>query len=184
MTMIASRRQLRAAFIRWSLLLVPLCILLGMVSAQISGSGADDPWFAALRKPAIYPPAYLFAVVWTVLYAMMGFAAALVLSARGAKGRGLAIVVFFVQLAVNLAWSPVFFGQRDISTALGVVALLDALVLITLILFWRVRPLAGLLLVPYLGWGLFATALNWQFLEANPDAGQPAANGAVQRVEF
>ena len=184
MNQLASTGQLRASFLRWALVLVPGVVLLGFVSAQLAQSGPDNPWFAGLAKPAIYPPPAVFGIVWTVLYLMMGLAAALVAAARGARGRGLALGLFALQLLVNLAWSPVFFGLHRMSGALGVIALLDLLVLLTVASFWRVRPLAAMLLVPYLGWVLFAMVLNWQFLALNPDAdGMPTAN-AVTRVQL
>lgn len=184
MNQLASTGQLRASFLRWALVLVPVVVLLGFVSSQLAQSGPDNPWFAGLAKPSLYPPPAAFRIVWTVLYVMMGLAAAMIGAARGARGRGLALAVFALQLLVNLAWSPVFFGMHLMSGALGLIIALDLLVLLTLALFWRVRPLAGLLLVPYLGWVLFATVLNWQFLDANPDAdGMPTAN-AVTRVQL
>jgi translocator protein len=184
MNQLASSGQLRASLLRWALVLIPGIVLLGFVSAQLADSGPDNPWFAGLAKPALYPPPATFGVVWTALYLMMGLAAALVGAARGARGRGLALAVFALQLLVNMAWSPVFFGLHRMSTALGIVIAMDVLVLLTLILFWRVRVLAGALLVPYLAWILFATVLNWQILALNPDAdGMPTAN-AVTRVQL
>lgn len=181
---IASAGQLRASTIRWALVLVPVIVLLGIVSSQLSGSGPDDPWFAALDKPATYPPAWMFGVVWTILYALMGLALALVITARGARGRGMAIIVFAVQLTLNLAWSPLFFGAHQMQAALVLIAILDLAVIATVALFWRVRPLAGMLLVPYLAWILFATVLNWQFLNLNPGMDGQQVSGAVQRYEF
>jgi benzodiazapine receptor len=184
MNQLASTGQLRASLLRWALVLVPAVVLLGFVSAQLGGSGPDNPWFAGLVKPAVYPPPALFGIVWTVLYVMMGLAAAMIGAARGARGRGLALAVFVVQLLVNLAWTPVFFGLHLMSAALAVIAALDLLVLLTVLLFWRLRPLGGMLLLPYLAWVLFATVLNWQFLQLNPDAdGMPTAN-AVTRVQL
>jgi len=184
MNQIASTGQLRASFLRWALVLVPAVILLGFVSGQAGGSGPDNPWFAGLAKPGIYPPPAAFGIVWSVLYLLMGLAAALVGAARGARGRGLALAIFALQLLVNLAWSPVFFGMHLITAALWVILALDVLVALTVVLFWRVRPLAGGLLLPYLAWILFATVLNWQFLQLNPDAdGMPTAN-AVTRVQL
>ena len=185
MNFLASREQLRASLIRWALVCVPLCVLLGFLSGQLSGSGAGDPWFDALAKPAIYPPPATFGIVWSILYAMMGFALALVGSAWGARGRAAAIVVFAVQFLLNLAWSPVFFGAHQITGGLIVIAVLDLLVLLTTVLFWRVRKLAGLLLVPYLAWVLFATALNYEFLRLNPQAdGAEGGTGAAVRVRI
>jgi translocator protein len=169
MNMIASTDQLRGTFIRWSLLFVPSFVLFGMLSAQLSGSGPVDPWFAGLAKPASYPPPAVFGLVWTMLYALMGFSLAVVASARGASGRGSATLAFFVQLAINLAWSPVFFGAHQITGGLIMIALLDVAVVVTILLFRRVRPVAAMLLLPYLAWILFATFLTWEFREANPE---------------
>lgn len=184
MSMIASSGQLRASYIRWALFLVPAIVLLGVMSGQLSGSGADNPWFAALEKPALYPPGWTFGVVWTVLYALMGLALAMILAARGARGRGLATAVFLVQLALNLAWSPVFFGAHSISGALGLIVAIDIAVGLTLILFWRIRRLAGILLLPYLAWVLFATYLTWDIHRLNDGMDGGEVSGAVQRVEF
>lgn len=182
MNRLASSGQLRASFIRWAIFLVPLVLLLGYLSGEISGSTAQTPWFEALEKPSIYPPAATFGIVWAILYVMMGLALALVCSAWGARGRGLAITVFLLQLVLNLAWSPVFFGLHQIEMALWIIIALDVLVILTVILFWRVRRLAAVLLLPYLAWILFATALNWQFLQLNPNAAE--VTGAVERLEL
>ena len=78
MNELASRGHLRAEFVRWALFLVPGIILLGYLSAMISMSGPQNPWFASLNKPAIYPPPMTFSLVWTALYALMGLSAALI----------------------------------------------------------------------------------------------------------
>ena len=183
MSALASPAQLRASFIRWSLFLVPGIVLLGFFSGT-AGGGAGTPWFASLVKPSLFPPPATFGIVWTILYVLMGLAMALIVTARGAPGRTAAIVVFVLQLAMNLAWSPLFFGAHQITNALYLLLAIDLAVLTTLILFWRVRPLAGMLLLPYLAWVCFATVLNWQFLEANPDADGQEVSGAVSTVEF
>ena len=184
MTELASSGQLRAAFLRWALVLVPGMVLLGFVSSMVSGSGPDNPWFAGLVKPAIYPQPQVFGIVWSVLYALMGLALAVIMSARGAWGRGQAVVAFIVQLLINLAWSPVFFAAHQIAGALVVIGVLDVALIVTIRLFWRVRPLAGALLLPYLAWILFATLLNWQFLQANPGADGQRGASAVQRIQL
>jgi tryptophan-rich sensory protein len=175
MTELASPSQLRAAFLRWSLVTVPAVVLLGFLSGQVAGSAADNPWFAALFKPVTYPPPQTFGIVWTVLYVMMGLSLALLITARGASARGLAIGLFVVQLVLNLAWSPLFFAMNRISAALALLAVLDLVLLATVAVAWKVRPRAGMLLVPYLAWCLFATLLNWQILQLNPDADGPVA---------
>jgi len=169
MTELASPGQLRASLLRWSLFLAPLLLLLGTLSGMMSGSGGNNYWFAGLEKPAIYPPPATFGIVWTILYLLMGIALAMVVTARGAPGRGLAIAVFAVQFLLNLAWSPVFFGMQLLVPAFYLLLAIDVAVLLTVVLFYRVRPLAAWLLVPYLAWVLFAAVLNWQFVQANPD---------------
>lgn len=185
MNFLASREQLRASFIRWALVSVPLCLLLGFLAGRVAGSGPGNPWFDALIKPGIYPPPAAFGIVWSILYVMMGIAVALVGSAWGARGRGLAIGVFVVQFLFNLAWTPTFFAAHQITGALIVIAVLDVLVLVTIVLFWRIRKIAGLLLVPYLAWALFATALTYEFLRLNPQAdGAAGSSGAAARVRI
>jgi tryptophan-rich sensory protein len=184
MTELASVGQLRGSLLRWALVTVPGVLLLGMLSGQLAGSGADNPWFAGLVKPSLYPPPAAFGIVWSALYILMGLALAIVASARGARLRGAAVAVFAVQLLLNLAWSPLFFAGHQIVGALALIVAIDVAVIATIVVFWRVRPLAAILLVPYLGWVLFATLLNWQFHEANPDADGREASGAVQRMQI
>ena len=186
MSTLASKAQLRASFLRWSLFAVPLVFLLAFVSQQFSPNPADNFWYQALEKPSFQPPAYLFGIVWPILYLLMGLALAMVLSAWGAKGRTAAIIAFAVQFALNLAWSPVFFALQQIDWALYVIIAMDVAVLVTVVLFWKVRMAAGVMLLPYLAWVLFATAVNFQTLQLNPDAsGMPSGDqGAVQEIEL
>ena len=160
----------RRKLTRWLLLCVPGVLLLGTLSGVASGSSGDQPWFAALAKPAIYPPGAAFGIVWPILYVMMGVALALVVAERAAPRRRAALWAFAVQLALNLAWSPIFFAAHQIGAALAILLALDVALIVTLVLFWRVRRTAGLLLLPYLVWVLFATVLNWQVLQLNPGA--------------
>ena len=181
MNLLASSGQLRASFMRWALVCVPATVLLGFLSAKTVQSGPDNPWFAALAKPAVYPPPITFEIVWTTLYILMGLALAQVLSARGARGRALAIVVFTIQFVLNIAWSPVFFGAHLLAGSFVLIVLLDFAVLLTLGLFWKVRPGAGALLAPYLAWILFATYLNFAVLQANPSMDGASGSGAAVR---
>lgn len=183
MNELASPQQLRAALLRWALFLVPLVILLGFASGQLANSGEDNAWFRMLQQPAAQPPGWLFGVAWTILYAMMGFAIAIVASARSAPYRAAAVVAFIIQLALNLMWSPVFFGMHQVSLALGLILAILAAALVTTFLFGRVRALAAWLMVPYLAWLCFAAILNYQFDQLNPDAETLQVSGAQQRVE-
>ncbi|BBC72377.1 tryptophan-rich sensory protein [Altererythrobacter sp. B11] len=184
MNRLASPAQLRASFMRWALFVVPAVLLLGILSGRAAGSAAGNPWFAALEKPSIYPPPVTFGIVWPILYVLMGLALALVCTAWGARLRTPAILAFVVQLLLNLAWSPIFFAWHQISNALYVLLALDVMLLITVVLFWKVRTVAGLMLLPYLAWVLFATLLNWQVLQLNPQADGRPASYATQRIEL
>ena len=180
MTELASSGQLRGSFLRWALFVVPGVLFLGFFSGQLANSGPDNAWFAGLVKPSLYPPPQAFGIVWSVLYVMIGFALVLVITARGAPGRKAAIIAFIVQLLLNLAWSPLFFGLHQMLPALVLLGLLDVAIIITVMLFRRVRPLAALLLLPYLAWCLFATLLNAQFLAVNPGGQPPPVNVALR----
>ena len=182
MRQLASPAQLRASMLRWALFTVPLIVGLGFFSGNAGGGASGSVWFDALIKPAIYPPPIAFPVAWSILYAMMGFAVAIVASARGAKGRGIAVAAFGVQFVLNLMWSPVFFGQHQMTLALAIIGGMFVTTAMTLVLFWRVRPLAGALLVPYLAWICFAGLLNYQFLVLNPAA--DGASGAAVRMKI
>ncbi|MBA4161292.1 MAG: tryptophan-rich sensory protein [Novosphingobium sp.] len=170
MTELASPGQLRAAFLRWALFVVPGIMFLGFFAGRLGGSGAGNPWFIDLAKPSLYPPPATFGIVWTILYLVMGIALTLVITARGAPERGPAIGLFVLQLVLNLAWSPLFFGMHKIAAALALLVAIDLAVIATILAFRKVRPIAAWLLLPYLAWVLFATVLNWQFLVANPGA--------------
>ncbi len=184
MNRLATPAQLRASFLRWALFVVPAVLLLGYLSGALAGSSGDNPWFQMLDKPATFPPPATFGIVWTILYLMIGVSFAMVCAAWGARYQVPAILAFCVQLALNLAWSPTFFAAHQITGALLVLVLLDLAVILTLVLFLKVRRTAGLLLIPYLLWVLFATLLNWQFLQLNPDADGASSSAAVQRFEI
>lgn len=184
MNRLASPGQLRASLLRWSLFVVPTVMLLGFLSGQLAGSGADNPWFASLVKPDLYPPPATFGIVWTALYFLMGLAVAMVCAAWGARWRLPAILAFSIQLAINLAWSPVFFAQHEIEAAFYIILAMIAALLVTIVLFARVRKLAAWLLVPYLAWICFAAGLNWQIWQDNPEADGARSSNAVQRIEL
>jgi tryptophan-rich sensory protein len=172
MTGIASRSQLRMSFLRYALVTVPLVLLLGTLSGTVAGSGYGNPWFDALQKPALMPPGWVFGAAWTLLYICLGLALALVLHARGARGRRLAVGIFLAQLVLNYAWSPIFFAAHEVGLAFIVIVLMLILAGIAAMLFARIRKGAGLLMVPYLAWLFFAAFLTWQIGELNPDASQ------------
>ena len=125
-------------------------------------------FYGQLIQPGWAPPPGVFGPVWTTLFFLMGVAAWLVWRADGHPVKRQALVVFLIQLAVNALWSWLFFGWRLGLWALVDIAVLWLLIVATTALFWRVRPLAGLLLVPYLCWVAFAFVLNLSLLQLNP----------------
>lgn len=170
MNEIASRGQLRLAYLRWALFTVPTVVALGFLSGKIANSGYANRWFAALDKPALMPPGWAFGLAWTILYILMALAFAMILHARGARWRGLAITLFLFQLALNLLWSPLFFRAHQIWDAFGLILVLLVVVVVTTTLFWRIRKAAGLLLLPYIAWLAFASFLNYEIGRLNPNA--------------
>ena len=182
MNFLASKAQLRASFLRWSLFLVPLIVLLGFTAGRLGSP--DTVWFQSLTKPAIFPPPMWFGIVWSVLYVMIGFALALVASAWGAYGRGVAIILFALHYLGNLAWTYVFFGLQDMTAGLYVLIYTVVSLLVVIAAFWRVRRWAGVMLLPYLAWVMFASVLNYQFIVENPDGGPDDGAGAAQRIEL
>ena len=126
------------------------------------------PFYTQLIRPEWAPPPTIFGPVWTVLYALMGIAAWLVWRVGGVRTAKFALALFLVQLAFNALWSWLFFAWHRGALAFADILLLWALIVATLISFWRIRPLAGALLVPYLLWVSFASALNYSVWQLNP----------------
>ncbi|MBV8686792.1 MAG: tryptophan-rich sensory protein [Alphaproteobacteria bacterium] len=178
MTALASRSQLRMSFLRYALVAVPAILLLGTLSGRASGSGYGNAWFDALEKPSFMPPGWAFPVAWTLLYIALGLALALILHARGARGRGLALALFGAQLLLNFSWSPIFFAAHRVGAALVVILAILALSAASAFLFYRIRRAAGLLLIPYLAWLCFAAALNEEIARLNPNARSLVPGGA------
>jgi benzodiazapine receptor len=175
---IASKGQLRMSFARWAMVLVPLILLLGFASARAVPAGDESRWYAALAKPEATPPGWAFPVAWAAIYVLMGFALAVVVNARGARGRALAVALFAVGFVLALTWMPLFFGAHLVDASLIVMAGMLLLGIATAIAFGRIRRVAAWLMVPYLVWVSFAGVLTWQIRQLNPDAGAlvPAAH--------
>lgn len=125
-------------------------------------------FYAQLDKPAWAPPPSVFGPVWSLLYFLMAVAAWRVWRARPAQRVDGALGLYVVQLVANALWSWLFFGWHQGALAFGEVLLLLALIAATVAAFWRIRPAAGLLLLPYLAWVCFASALTWSVWQRNP----------------
>ena len=146
--------------------------VVGSLAAGLLGSIATYPniptWYAALARPPLSTPNWVFGPVWTTLYILMGIAAFLVWQRRDhpAARRGLAL--FGVQLVLNVLWSWLFFGVHSIGLAFVCVVALWLAILGTIERFYRVRPVAAYLLVPYIAWTTFATYLTGAYWYLNP----------------
>ena len=138
---------------------VLLCFAVAGIGGLATASGVDT-WYPTLVKPAFNPPDWIFGPVWIVLYLMMAIAAWLVWRRPPSEQRSVALAVFGLQMALNLAWSVLFFGLQSPGAALVEIVLLLGAIAGTTYLFWRQERLAGLLFVPYLLWVAFATLLN------------------------
>ena len=170
MNEIASHGQLRMSYVRWMLFTVPAIVFLGFLSGRMANSGYENRWFAALEKPDFMPPAWAFPVAWTILYVLLGLAIAVIFHARGARLRALAVFLFLLQLAANYLWSPVFFRLHLVGEALWLLVFILAVSAAATWLFARIRPVAAILMLPYLGWLIFAAALTYDIGRRNPDA--------------
>lgn len=157
-----SRKNQVIGFIGW----LVVCFAASAIGAIASIEARS--FYGQLVQPDWAPPGWLFGPVWTMLYALMAIAAWLVWRAGGFRGHRTALTLFLVQLALNALWSWLFFAWQFGAVAFADILLLWLLILATLVAFWRVRPLAGALLAPYLLWVSFAAFLNYTVWQLNP----------------
>jgi tryptophan-rich sensory protein len=158
-----SRPAQAIGFAAW----LALCIATSAIGAFASIDAGE--FYAALTRPVWAPPGWLFGPVWSVLFLVMAIAVWLVWRVPHVHpSRSVAIGLFVAQLIANALWSWLFFAWHLGGAAFAEVLVLWLLIAGTLVAFWRIKPLAGLLLVPYLLWVTFATALNWALWQANP----------------
>lgn len=125
-------------------------------------------FYGQLTQPAWAPPGWLFGPVWTLLFTLMAIAAWLVWRSGGFRANRVALSLFLLQLSLNALWSWLFFAWHRGALAFADIVLLWILIVATLVSFWRVRPIAGALLIPYLLWVSFAAALNYSVWQLNP----------------
>jgi translocator protein len=144
-----------------------LCFAAATIGAIASVEAST--FYAQLSRPAWAPPAWLFAPVWTTLYAMMGISAWLVWRTRHPAAGKRALVLFILQLAANALWSWIFFAWHQGAVAFLEVILLWGLIVATVVSFWRISKPAGAMLFPYLAWVTFASALTFSTWQLNPE---------------
>jgi benzodiazapine receptor len=138
---------------------IGLCFVV-MLTGSLFTRPSIPNWYAALHKPAWTPPNWLFGPVWLILYLLMGLAAWLVWKERRVSKSGVPLTLFLGQLFLNLLWSYLFFGLQMPQVAFAEIGILWLMILTTTLTFWQVKPLAGILFLPYLVWVAYAGILN------------------------
>lgn len=127
----------------------------------------DDDFFEKIPKPAIQPPKWVFKYVWSVLFLLMPVSLFIIVLKPQTLTKYLALVIFFLQLAVNLYWTRVFFKEHNIKKAFITAVILTILVAVMLVLFFKLSFLGGFLQIPYFLWLIFACVLNKLLLDMN-----------------
>lgn len=136
-----------------------LCAAVSAIGGVVTATSVDT-WYATIAKPSFNPPNWIFGPVWTALYIAIAFAGWRVWRLGGFAANRLALILWGLQLAVNLAWSFLFFGAKEIGIAFAEILVLFSLVLVTGCFLWRADRVAGLLFLPYAAWVAFASLLN------------------------
>lgn len=154
------------------------CLLVGLSGSLVTATSVRE-WYPLLRKPSWTPPDYLFGPVWTVLYLLMGVSAWLIWRTAAGRPRRVALACFAIQLALNAAWSFLFFGLRSPGWAAVEIVLLWCSIVATLLAFVRIDRLAAGLLLPYLLWVSYAAALNVAIWSLN----SPAVAASHERAQ-
>jgi benzodiazapine receptor len=152
---------------RWLTLVIffAICLGAGGMGSFFTATSVRD-WYPRLRKPAGTPPAWVFGPVWTTLYVLMAISAWLVWRGYG-RGARAALFIFFAQLALNVAWSGIFFGSRMPGVAFGEIVILWLAIGFNIAVFYLLSPVSALLLAPYLLWVTYAAYLNWGIWRLN-----------------
>ena len=149
------------------LVMLIVSFMLCLAAAAAGSRFGPDEWYVGLNQPALTPPNWIFAPVWTTLYGLMAVSAWLMWRELPKAGVKLALLLFLIQLALNASWSWQFFGRHAIGAALITILTLVALVVVMMFMFSKHSRMATSLLVPYLAWISFASYLNFDFWRLN-----------------
>jgi translocator protein len=158
-----SLRKQAFGFAAWLILTFSAAAIGAFASAQAG------TFYMQLMRPAWAPPAWLFGPVWSGLYLLMAIAAWLVWRMHGFRNGGAALGLFVLQLGVNALWTWLFFVWNQGALAFAEILLLWVLIVRTIVVFWPLQKIAALMLVPYLAWVSFATALTFAMWTLNPN---------------
>ncbi|GMH39760.1 hypothetical protein BSKO_07658 [Bryopsis sp. KO-2023] len=158
---------------------IPLAV--GVLSALTQGDSIKS-WYPKLKKPSWTPPNWLFGPMWTLLYTGMGIASWLVFKEGGFEKQALPLGLYGVNLLFNLAWTPLFFNRKKLGWALADILAMDAAAVATTVTFYPVNPLSSYIMLPYLAWGGYATALNYKIMVDNPNADKIGASESEEPI--
>jgi benzodiazapine receptor len=151
--------------------IAPILFILISQSAGLIGSiftgDAIPNWYATINKPPFNPPGWIFGPVWITLYTMMGIAAYLIWQKRDLSLARIALIIFFVHLALNALWSILFFGLQNPGFAFVEIIILWLFILALIVIFYQIDKRAAYLLVPYIFWVSFAGILNYSIWRLN-----------------
>jgi tryptophan-rich sensory protein len=139
-------------------------VLVAALGSWITAGSVESQWFAALAKPAFYPPDATFGIVWTILYVLI--AVSVWIAWRGG-GRAEVLTPWFIQLALNLGWTLAFFGARAPGLGMVVIIALLGAAICTALAMWPHSRAAAVMFAPYILWVAFAAALNWSIVALN-----------------
>ncbi|KAJ7295250.1 hypothetical protein O6H91_05G110600 [Diphasiastrum complanatum] len=151
---------------------VAMPVALGFLATSIS-PGANTDWYRSLNKPPWTPPNWVFPLMWTILYILMGGASWLIWKEGGFKTQALPLGFYIAQLILNFLWTPLFFGLRYFGLAFVEIVLMWVAILVTIILFWPVNHAAAYMLLPYIIWVTLAASINLYVWIRNPKQGRP-----------
>ena len=141
---------------------IAICLAAGFVGSLFN----PGDWYAGMQKSSLTPPNYVFPIVWNILFILMGIAVWRVWGKRE-KGVAFALALFLVHLIFNMLWSYLFFGIQRPDLALLEIVFLWVIILLTIVAFFKVDKLAGMLMLPYIVWVSFAIYLNYSFVQLN-----------------
>jgi len=144
-----------------------VAIVITFGAAFVGSRFPVDEWYTALAKPSWNPPNWLFGPVWSILYLLIAISVWLVWRKEGLRAAILPLIVFLLQLVLNAAWSWLFFGLHELGYAFVEIVVLWVAIVVNTILFWRINPISGILLLPYLAWVTFASVLNYTIWRLN-----------------
>lgn len=147
-------------------LFISICLAVELIGSWFTKMSIQT-WYPTLMKPNWTLPSHFFGPIWTFLYVLMGISVWLIWDQKTKYSKQYAFLLFTCQLLFNLVWPALFFGLRNPLLGLVDLAILGIIVLLTMISFYRIRPLAALLLVPYFLWTIYALALNFTIWNLN-----------------